>query len=88
MAKNNYETHKFFCIRCANEGIPLMRNQGHQHSQFHRKKLYCLNCKAEINHIECKTLDDIYTFKEMFERGDFKDEAEESFLAGRSSCGR
>ena len=56
----SYKTHRFFCIKCGNEGIPIARKQGHKHERFHRKKLYCPFCKVEINHIECQTDEDVY----------------------------
>ena len=77
MAKN-YQTHRFFCIKCGKEGIPLARKQGHKHERFHRKKLYCPYCKMEINHVECQTDEDVYNFRADFEEGVFIDEIEES----------
>lgn len=74
----NYEEHSFFCINCGKKGIPLRRKVGFQHGRFHRKKLYCPYCKKEVNHIECKTQEDIDEFLENFNNGGYKDEAEES----------
>lgn len=85
MARGNYETHRFFCIRCGKEGIPLMRKQGHKHTDFHRKKLYCPYCKMEINHVECKTQADVNEFKENFKNEVYKDEVEESLAYLRSA---
>ena len=86
MAKNkNYQMHRFFCIQCGNEGIPIYRKQGHQHGRFHRKKLYCPHCKVEINHVECKNDEDVYEFRIDFEAGVFADEIEESLAHVRSS---
>lgn len=79
MAK--YEEHKFFCLLCGREGIPLRRKAGFQHGSMHRKKLYCPYCKVEVNHIEVKTLDEEEQFKENFKNGVYKDEAEESRIA-------
>ena len=81
----NYEEHSFWCIKCGNKGLPLMRNQGHQHSRFHRKKLYCPTCKMEINHVECKNMEDIEVFKDAFKGGYFVNEAEESVSVSGSS---
>ena len=61
-----------------------MRQRGFQHGKFHRKKLYCPFCKEEVNHIECKTYDDVIEFKENFENGVYKDEAEASVCYVRS----
>ena len=55
-----------------------MRKQGHQHKRFHRKKLYCIHCKMEVNHVECKTPEDVMEFKEMFANGEFEEECKES----------
>lgn len=81
----NLSEHRFFCIKCGNEGIPLQRKQGHKHGKFHRKKLYCPYCKLEINHIECRTDEEIYEFKTNFENGVYKDEAKESLAYVRNS---
>ena len=81
----NFKTHRFFCIQCGNEGIPLARKQGHKHGRFHRKKLYCPYCKMEINHVECKDDLDAYEFKVCFERGVFASEIEESLAVIRSA---
>ena len=81
----NYQIHRFFCIKCGNEGIPIHRKHGHQHSRFHRKKLYCPHCKIEVNHIECKCDEDVYDFKLDFEEGVYDDEVEESFSGIRAS---
>lgn len=70
--------HNFYCMKCGKKGIPLMRNKGFQHSKHHRKKLYCPFCKVEVNHVECKTYDDVQEFLDAFERGDYKEEAEQS----------
>lgn len=78
MARRNYAEHSFYCINCGNKGIPLMRNQGFKHQGMHRKKLYCVFCKQEVNHVECKTLDEIEEFRINFENGVYKDEAKES----------
>lgn len=85
MARRGYAEHTFYCINCGNKGIPLMRNQGFQHGGMHRKKLYCVFCKQEVNHIECKTFDDVQEFRTNFENGVYKNEAKESLSACGSS---
>lgn len=79
-----YEEHDFYCIKCGKKGIPLARKKGFQHEKMHRKKLYCLFCKEEVNHIECRTFADVEEFKKNFEMGVYKDEAEESISYVRS----
>lgn len=76
--------HEFYCVKCGNKGIPLMRQKGYQHERYHRKKLFCLTCQQEVNHIECKNYEEVTWFKANFEKGVFKDEAEESLSYVRS----
>lgn len=78
-----YEEHRFFCLACGNEGIPMWRRKGHLHSKGHRKKLYCPHCKREVNHVECFGDEEVENFKINFENGVYKDEAEESLIACR-----
>lgn len=73
-----FEVHRFFCVKCGNEGIPITRSRGHRHERFHKKKLYCPNCKIEVNHIECQNEEDVYNFKLDFKEGVYANEAEES----------
>lgn len=47
---------KFYCTLCGKEGIPLIRNQGQQREPGHLKKLYCMNCKKEVNHAEVRDI--------------------------------
>ena len=78
------EEHNFYCIKCGNRGIPLSRKVGRQHENFHRKKLFCVFCGQEVNHIECKTMEDVEQFKINYKMGVYKDEAEESVSYVRS----
>ena len=78
MGKGRIVEHSFYCIQCGKKGIPLARQVGHQRSSFHRKKLYCVYCKQEVNHVECRNYEEVEKFKEDFENGVFEDEAKES----------
>ena len=77
--------HNFYCINCGNKGIDLMRKQGHKYAKGHRKKLYCVYCRTEVNHVECISYDDIERFKEDFADGKYREEAEESISFVRGS---
>ena len=78
---SDYIGNDFYCINCGNKGLPVHRNRGHMHKSFHRKKLYCIYCKTDVNHIEIKNHLDAEKFKEEFERGAYIDEAKESLAA-------
>ena len=80
-----YESHKFYCIACGLEGIPLSRKLGQQRGKFHRKKLYCPHCKNTVNHIECKTIEEVEIFKEEFAKGVYENEAKESLVISRTT---
>ena len=77
------EIHDFYCLNCGNKGIELPRKKG-------QKKLYCLTCKTDVNHIECKTIEEVEKFKEEFKRGVYKDEAQESmaYIQKENSLGQ
>lgn len=78
MGYGNLVEHSFYCIKCGNCGIPLVRNRGFRHEKFHRKKLYCIVCKQEINHVECKNEEEVAEFLEDYDNGKFVEEAAES----------
>jgi hypothetical protein len=48
------ETSDFYCTKCGRQGIPISRRAGHGREAGHLKRLFCLSCKQEVNHVECK----------------------------------
>lgn len=76
--RNNYETHDFYCLNCGQKALPLMRERGHKHKQYHRKRLYCPYCRKDCNHIEIRSYDEKEWFLQAFANGDFIQEAIES----------
>ena len=81
MSKNyrrKINIHDFYCINCGKKGITLPRKDNKRKGKFHRKKLYCLNCGFLINHVEICNTEEYWEFQEMFESGNFKEEAEQS----------
>jgi len=68
----------FYCLNCGKRGIPLMRKKSHLHPEGHRKKLYCPNCKKEVNHVEVRSFSEKEQFLQDFNNGKFKEEAQES----------
>jgi len=76
MRLRHYTISKFYCTHCGREGIPIARKCSRQRGYHHLKKLYCVNCKGEYNHIEIRPFDD-YTYEEFYEDfldGEFKEE--------------
>lgn len=75
---NCYSTHHFYCIKCGQEGIPILRSRSSERKKEHTKKMYCIYCKTQINHIECRNQEEINSFKERFEKGEYLNAAKES----------
>lgn len=86
MARRNNKMvmNDFYCMNCGKKNMTLPRRDSHQHGRFHRKRLYCFYCKEEVNHIECKTYEDVMEFRENFENGVYEDEAKDSISYVRS----
>ena len=81
----SYIESSFYCIKCGKKGLPIQRRKSLQREKMHRKKLYCIYCKEEINHIECKTQEDVNEFMINFKNGVYINEAEESLAHVRST---
>lgn len=65
----------FYCTCCGSKGIPLPRKVSKQTEAGHLKKIYCLHCQEETNHVEirsfgCYRYED---FKKEFDLGRFVD---------------
>lgn len=74
----NGEGHRFFCMNCGREGVPIFRKAGKEKGKFHRKRLYCPWCKIECNHIEVRNDQEKYEFLQLFQQGEFKNELQVS----------
>lgn len=71
-------TSEFWCINCGKKGIPVMRKCSRKREEGHRKALYCITCKAVINHVETRNEDEARQFREDYEAGLYAEEAERS----------
>ena len=49
-----FSMSEFYCTCCGEKGIPIWRKKGAEREAGHLKKIYCLKCKRETNHVECK----------------------------------
>ena len=78
MCRQKMIWHDFYCLLCGKKSLTLPRKDSKKKEKFHRKKLYCLNCQCEVNHIELKNEAEIFEFKQDFEDGIFVEEALES----------
>lgn len=72
------EAHDFYCLNCGRAGLPVYRPLSHKREKFHRKKMFCIYCNMEVNHIEITNPEEKSLFLEDFRKGVYKDEAEAS----------
>lgn len=49
--------NEFYCTICGNKGISIPRIKGKEREAGHLKKLFCLTCQRETNHVECRPWD-------------------------------
>ena len=61
--KQQANTKSFYGTCWGKKGIPIARWRGSERNAGHLKKIYCLKCKKEVNHVECK----------MFSKYDYED---------------
>ena len=74
MRTNNAVMSEFYCSQCGTKGIPIWRRRGREAG--HLKKIFCLKCQKETNHVECKenTHYDFCDFKIEYEYGNFTED--------------
>ena len=73
MGRQSFMVSDFYCIKCGSKGMPLARKKGKQKEGGHMKKLYCLKCRCDVNHVEIKPFGgySYEDFKRDFEEGKF-----------------
>ena len=70
----NGDTSNFYCTQCGNKGVPIWRRAGAEREAGHLKRLFCLNCNKETNHVECRQGNAKYTYEDFlieFEHNNF-----------------
>jgi hypothetical protein len=60
--KGNSILNSFYCTQCGNQGIPIWRKKNASREKGHLKKIFCLNCQKETNHVECNNN---YTYEDF-----------------------
>lgn len=68
--------HEFYCTRCGQKGIDIIRQVGKEREKGHLKRLFCLKCQDTINHVECVPYSnyDYQNFLEEFLGGNFDEQ--------------
>ena len=54
-----------YCVKCKCKGIPIPRIRGKYREPGHLKKLYCLNCQEETNHVEIRPFSSDYNYEDF-----------------------
>ncbi len=65
----NSVTHRFFCPRCGEETLPVVRSNSKLRERGHLKMLYCYHCNMTINMVECRDEFEVREFREAFLSG-------------------
>lgn len=78
MARHDHFTiSDFHCTLCGAKGMPIPRKMSKQREAKHLKKLYCLHCKKETNHVEIRPFDyDLADLMEDIENGVYANDIE------------
>lgn len=65
--------HDFYCTSCGRKGIPICRDKGKGRERGHLKKLFCIYCGREVNHVEVieGSKYDKSTFMDEYRSGNF-----------------
>lgn len=78
-------TSDFYCVYCGNKGIPVIRQNGSQREKGHLKRLFCLTCQRETNHVEIRpfgkyNLEDFYL---EYDNGNFDEQGNRKLTYGQ-----
>lgn len=57
---------EFYCTRCGNRQMfSIPRPTAKQRPAGHLKKMFCFNCKKEVNFVECKPFSKKYNYRDF-----------------------
>ena len=63
--RKNFTMSKMYCTKCGREGVPIARIIGKYREPGHLKKLYCIYCKGEYNHVEIRPMYSDYNYEDF-----------------------
>lgn len=63
--QNNFTISSFYCTKCGQKGINIARKTGHYREPGHLKKLYCIYCQEECNHVEIRSMCSDYNYEDF-----------------------
>ena len=84
MGRQILSSSDFYCTKCGNRGIPITRRRGAEREAGHLKRIFCLHCKEEWNHVECKSFShyDYNDFLTEFNHKNFDEEGNRKISYG------
>lgn len=65
MTVRNFAISKMYCTKCGNEGICIPRKNNKYKEPGHLKKIYCIHCQKEQNHVEIRPIGGDYTIEDF-----------------------
>ena len=84
MGRQILSSSDFYCTECGNRCIPITRRRGAEREAGHLKRIFCLHCKEEWNHVECKPFShyDYNDFLTEFNYNNFDEEGNRKISYG------
>ncbi len=62
---DDFAISRMFCCNCGKEGVPITRRPGHYREAGHLKKLYCIHCGKDWNHVEVRSMYSDYNYEDF-----------------------
>ena len=88
MTRKNATASEFYCTKCGKKGIPIWRKSGREREAGHLKKIWCLHCNKQTNHVECKPFTK-YSYEDFlleFECNNFTEDGQRKMKYGDLKC--
>ena len=62
---DDFSVSRMFCCNCGREGVPISRKSGRYREAGHLKKLYCIYCGKDWNHVEIRPMYTDYNYEDF-----------------------
>lgn len=62
---DDFSVSRMFCCNCGREGVPISRKSGRYREAGHLKKLYCIYCEKDWNHVEIRPMYTDYNYEDF-----------------------
>ena len=65
MKNKDFAISQCYCINCGKKGLDIARRSGRYREPGHLKKLYCVYCQKEYNHVEIRPFYSDYNYEDF-----------------------